>query len=68
MSFVSPKLLEAHEVGKNLDRDSRLMGHPRFEFEAKSFVDYTLRMAERWNQTGRINPDESIADRLHARK
>ena len=47
-SVVSPKILEVHEVGGNLDENGQSAGHPAFEGSVSSFVEYSLKMAKRW--------------------
>lgn len=47
-SVVSPKILEAHEVPLNLDQFGRSMGNTLFDREVRSFVDYSIRVAEKW--------------------
>lgn len=48
ISIVSPKILEAHEVGHNLAENGDLIGHHRFALETKKFVDYTISLTLRW--------------------
>lgn len=47
-SIVSPKLYESHETDKNLDIDGQFIGHDVYERTVRSFVDYTLTVAQRW--------------------
>lgn len=47
-SIVSPKLYESHETDKNLDPDGQFIGHEVYERTVRSFVDYTLAVAQRW--------------------
>jgi chromate reductase len=48
---VSPKLYESHETDKNLDVDGQFIGHEVYERTVRSFVDYTLTVAQRWVAT-----------------
>lgn len=48
LSVVSPKILEAHEVPLNLDQFGRSMGNTLFDREVRNFVDYSIRVAEKW--------------------
>jgi len=50
-SIVSPKLYESHETDKNLDVDGQFIGHEVYERTVRSFVDYTLTVAQRWVAT-----------------
>jgi len=50
-SIVSPKLYESHETDKNLDMDGQFIGHEVYERTVRSFVDYTLAVAQRWVAT-----------------
>ena len=50
-SIVSPKLYESHETDKNLDVDGQFIGHDVYERTVRSFVDYTLTVAQRWVAT-----------------
>ncbi len=50
-SIVSPKLYESHETDKNLDEDGQFIGHEVYERTVRSFVDYTLTVAQRWVAT-----------------
>lgn len=47
-SIVSPKLYESHETDKNIDIDGQFIGHDVYERTVRSFVDYTLTVAQRW--------------------
>jgi hypothetical protein len=47
-SVVSPKILEVHEVGINLDENGQSAGNPAFENSVSSFVMYSMKMAKRW--------------------
>jgi chromate reductase len=54
-SVVSPKILEVHEVGGNLDENGKSAGHPSFEGSVSSFVEYSLKMAKRWKYSKSID-------------
>jgi len=47
-SVVSPKILEVHEVGTNLNENGQSAGNPAFENSVSSFVVYSMKMAKRW--------------------
>ncbi|GAB3698267.1 hypothetical protein GCM10027592_23180 [Spirosoma flavus] len=47
-SIVSPKLYESHETAVNLDAEGHFIGHEVYERTVRSFVDYTLNVAQRW--------------------
>jgi chromate reductase len=47
-SVVSPKFLEVHEVGGNLDENGQSAGNPAFESSVLSFVAYSMKLARRW--------------------
>jgi chromate reductase len=49
-SVVSPKLFESHETGRNLDEAGQSLGNTIYEKGMADFVDYTLRVAERWHR------------------
>jgi len=48
ISIVSPKILEVHEAQKNLDSNAASVGNPVFEKATQSFIDYSLRLTDRW--------------------
>ena len=48
ISIVSPKILEVHEAQKNLDSNAVSVGNPVFEKATQSFIDYSLRLTDRW--------------------
>ena len=54
-SVVSPKILEVHEVGGNLDENGQSAGHLAFEGSVSSFVEYSLKMAKRWKSSKAID-------------
>ncbi|WP_461106291.1 NAD(P)H-dependent oxidoreductase [Spirosoma koreense] len=47
-SIVSPKLYESHETDKNLNEQGHFIGHEVYERTARSFLTYTLNVAQRW--------------------
>jgi chromate reductase len=48
-SIVSPKILEVHDAGINLDEHAESQGHAAFENAVSAFAAYSLAAAERWN-------------------
>ena len=48
LSIVSPKIFEAHEVGKNILENNTSSGNLIFEAGVEDFVKYTLRILNRW--------------------
>ena len=48
LSIVSPKIFEAHEVGKNVDEFQNSTGNLIFEAGVNEFVKYTLSVSNRW--------------------
>jgi chromate reductase, NAD(P)H dehydrogenase (quinone) len=48
VSITSPKILEAHEVPKNLDADGNSLGNPIFDQAMADFVAYTAKVGQRW--------------------
>ena len=49
-SIISPKLYESHETDKNLDANGLLIGQEVYDRTVRAFVEYTLTVAQRWNQ------------------
>lgn len=47
-SFVSAKIFESHYTKEVLDLDGNSLGNDRFDFGLDDFIQYTLRMTERW--------------------
>jgi chromate reductase, NAD(P)H dehydrogenase (quinone) len=47
-SIVSPRIFESHETAKNLDVNSESVGNEIFEKTVQAFVDYSLKVAQRW--------------------
>jgi chromate reductase, NAD(P)H dehydrogenase (quinone) len=47
-SITSPKILEAHEVPKNLDAEGNSLGNEIFDKGMSDFVTYTDRLAQCW--------------------
>ncbi len=47
-AFVSAKIFESHYTKEVLDEDGNSLGNDRFDFGLDDFINYTLRMAERW--------------------
>jgi chromate reductase len=47
-SIISPKLLELHEVPKNLNENGELISQGNFVIAVNEFVDYTLMIAQKW--------------------
>lgn len=48
-SIVSPRIYESHETHKNLDETAESTGNGIYEKTVKDFVEYSLKVAERWN-------------------
>lgn len=48
-SFVSPKIFEAHYTKEVLDENGQALGNDIFNAGLDDFINYTLRMATRWN-------------------
>jgi|YNPMSStandDraft_2_1061718.scaffolds.fasta_scaffold01022_6 chromate reductase len=48
-SFVSPKILELHEVPFNLNEKGEIITEALFEKNAKDFVEYLKNIALKWN-------------------
>ena len=46
VSLVSPRIIEAHEVGKNVDPDGNTTNNEVFEKTVADFVSYTVSIAE----------------------
>lgn len=53
-SFVSPKIFEAHYTKEVLDEDGKSLGNTMFDAGLDDFINYSLRMAARWNTTGTL--------------
>ena len=49
-SIISSKIFEAHETGKNILENYQSAGNIVFETGVEDFVDYTIKIAERWFQ------------------
>lgn len=49
-SIVSPKLYESHETHQNVDENGQFVGHPVYDKTARSFMEYTLNVVQRWMQ------------------
>jgi len=49
-SIVSPKIFEAHEVGKNVEENFQSTGNLNFEAGVEEFVQYSVQIAARWFQ------------------
>ncbi|GAB2594597.1 NAD(P)H-dependent oxidoreductase [Spirosoma areae] len=47
-SITSPKLYESHETDANIDENGQFIGHEVYERTARSFLTYTLNVAQRW--------------------
>lgn len=47
-SVVSPRVYESHDTPKNVDEDGQSSGNEVFDRSANAFVDYALKIAQRW--------------------
>jgi chromate reductase len=47
-SVVSPKIFEAHFTKEVLDENGNSLGNPMFDAGLNDFIQYTLRVTERW--------------------
>ncbi len=47
-SFVSSKIFESHFTKEVLDEEGNSLGNERFDYGLDDFINYTLRMTERW--------------------
>ncbi|GIV44339.1 MAG: hypothetical protein KatS3mg035_1462 [Bacteroidia bacterium] len=47
-SIVSPKILELHEVPKNLNEKGELLHHGIFEKSVKDFIEYIENLVTKW--------------------
>ena len=50
-SITSPKTFEAQEVIKCIDSDGNLLGNEAFNKGFDSFVQYSVKVAKRWQAT-----------------
>lgn len=49
-SIVSPRVFESHETQLNLSSEGQSLGNPAYEKGIASFIDYALKMANRWHK------------------
>jgi chromate reductase, NAD(P)H dehydrogenase (quinone) len=49
-SFVSSKIFESHYTKEVLDENGNTLGNDLFDAGLDDFINYTIRMAERWNR------------------
>lgn len=47
-SVVSARVYESHETHKNVDENGQSSGNEIYERTARAFVDYSLKIAQRW--------------------
>ena len=51
-AVVSPKIFESHFTKEVLDEKGAMQGNLAYEQGLKQYLDYTLRVAQRWQQSG----------------